>query len=90
MSVYVDRLRHYPRTASWRFGRACHLMADSLDELHAFAARIGLRREWFQDHATLAHYDLTATRRAAAIRAGAVEESTRNMIKRVYAQRGTA
>lgn len=24
------------------------LVADSLDELHTFAARLGLRRSWFQ------------------------------------------
>lgn len=26
-----------------------HLTADTLDELHAFAARLGLKRVWFQD-----------------------------------------
>lgn len=37
------------------------------------AARIGLRRAWFQDESTFAHYDLTATKRALAVAAGAVE-----------------
>ena len=59
-----------------------HLMADihlvgwrivSLDteELHAFAARIGLRRSWFQPDPLHPHYDLMGGRRQAAIQAGA-------------------
>lgn len=48
MSVYVDELVDY----GVRIGRAgpwwCHLVADSEDELHAFAKRIGMARSWFQ------------------------------------------
>jgi Protein of unknown function (DUF4031) len=51
--------------------RWCHLFSDEPDAqfpaLHAFAARLGLRRAWFQGD----HYDLTPGRRAAAIAAGA-------------------
>ena len=40
-----------------------HLIADSLDELHAFAAKIGLKRYWFQDAKKLhPHYDITTRR----------------------------
>ena len=35
-----------------------HLMAPSLDALHEVAASIGLKREWFQDHARHPHYDV--------------------------------
>ncbi len=41
-----------------------HLVADTLEELHAFAQTMELQREWFQDHPRHPHYDLT-TRRAA-------------------------
>jgi len=52
---------------------SCHLTTDgTLDELHAFARKISLRRGWFQAHATHPHYDLTPARRAAALAAGAV------------------
>ena len=46
-----------------------HLVSDtSLDELHEFAARIGLKREWYQK----GHYDMTAPWRIRrALKAGA-------------------
>lgn len=52
--------------------RWCHMVSDTSDEeLHAFAARLGLKRGWFQGD----HYDLTASKRALAIRLGAQEVS---------------
>ncbi len=76
MSVYVDDML---REAAVRNGdhivrgRWSHLMADSSGELHAFAARIGLRQAWVQKPSTpLEHYDVTAAKRAIAIRLGAV------------------
>lgn len=38
-----------------------HLVADSLKELHEFAQKMGLKREWFQDHPRHPHYDITTT-----------------------------
>lgn len=86
MTVMVDELKAHPQRASTAQGRrhfgegksSCHLTCDGdLAELHAFAKKIGLRREWFQDRLSGAHYDLTARRRAAAVAAGAVEVSGR-------------
>lgn len=55
-----------------------HLIADSLEELHAFALSIGLKRCWFQNHRHK-HYDLTTRRKVlAAIEAGAWSVSTRD------------
>lgn len=52
---------------------SCHLVTDGpLEELHAFAGRIGIRRAWFQG-GKYPHYDLTGRRREAAVRLGAVE-----------------
>lgn len=76
MTVYVDDYRVQARvgrlTARWS-----HLMVEpggDLDELHAFAARIGLQRRWFQGppRHRHPHYDVTDSRRTAAIAAGAV------------------
>lgn len=70
MAVYVDGLREW----GWRLGKSCHLIADTEEELHAFAARIGLRRAWAQgSRSGIPHYDLTVSRRERAIAAGAVD-----------------
>lgn len=62
--------------------RWCHLWADTVEELHALAARIGLRRSWFQSHTRLPHYDLTPSKRALAIAAGANATDARAWFKR--------
>ena len=49
------------------------MWADSEQELHDFAQRIGLRRAWYQRDKTLPHYDLTPGRRMKAVALGAVE-----------------
>ena len=52
---------------------SCHLTTDGpIEALHEFAAKIGMKRAWFQDHPIMAHYDLTPKRREAALAAGAV------------------
>lgn len=73
MTVLVDELRVWPhaRHACFRRGSA-HLMADTLEELHAFAARLGLRRSWFQGDARHPHYDLAPSKRALALELGAM------------------
>lgn len=73
MTVYVDPLMEWGGSATFRWKHSCHLMADTLTELHAFARQLGLRREWFQAHTSVAHYDLTSRKRARAVALGAVE-----------------
>jgi len=53
------------------------LPTDDIEELHLFAERIGLKREWFQPQSIIPHYDLMPATREAALRAGAVELHTR-------------
>lgn len=84
MSVYVDDLFATAQTARWRYPHACHMTADSIEELHEFASRIGLRRSWFQG-GRRPHYDLTSARRAVAVRAGALEIGRRDMVSRTLA-----
>lgn len=71
----VDELRIWPIPGAPKIFHkgSCHLTASTLEELHEFAARIGLRRAWFQHHRILSHYDLTPARRKAALAAGAIE-----------------
>lgn len=67
MPVYVDEAR-----ISWRGKQWCHLVADTVDELHEFAARLGLRPEWFQRKTLYPHYDVTTSVRERALKLGAV------------------
>lgn len=57
-----------------------HMAADSLDELHEFAERIGLKLAWFQEKGELSHYDLTTPgMRRRAAESGAEVVSPRKM-----------
>lgn len=84
MTVYVDELKEYPLGTVKGAPRArywCHMWADDVEELHEFAAKIGMRREWFQDHRVIPHYDLVKLRRAFAVKLGAVETDTRTWLR---------
>lgn len=73
MTVYVDNMRR-AATVGRTTARWSHLTADTREELLAFAQRIGLRPEWRQAWDTRRyHFDVTDTRRQAAIAAGAVQ-----------------
>jgi hypothetical protein len=93
LSVYVD-----DAAVAWRGQRWAHLMADTLEELHAFAAALGLPRRAFQDRTSGAHYDITLAMREQALALGAVpvsrhvdRERLRAVIRRAKAQgRGEA
>ncbi len=57
-----------------------HLFADTEDELHAFAGRLGLRRSYFQQGKPdwFPHYDVTRGMRFKALRLGAEPVSARD------------
>jgi len=86
MGVYVDDLRSVVRNRNWPYNKACHLVADTVRELHAFARRLSLKRGWFQSK-TMPHYDLTENKRASALRLGALEISDRRLVKMVRSNR---
>jgi len=69
LSVYVD-----DALWSWHGLRWCHLLADDIDELHRFAAQVGLQRTSYQGPPKTGkpHYDLTAFERSRALRLGAI------------------
>jgi hypothetical protein len=69
----VDELKVHPNAWGPFRGGSCHLTTDGpVGDLHAFAARIGMKRAWYQDHPVMPHYDLVPKRRAAALKLGAV------------------
>ena len=75
MSVYVG-------VPMWPFGRMvmCHMVADTERELDAMAFELMLRREWKQHDpdkkpgtvGALVHYDIPKSKRALAVKLGAV------------------
>lgn len=75
MSVYVD---HYFA----QFGRMqmSHMIADTLPELHEMADKIGVARKWFQNQASIPHYDVCKSKRELAIKLGAVPVERREFV----------
>jgi hypothetical protein len=92
MTVYVDEFRVWAPTKIRCFkAGSSHMTADTTEELHVLARRIGMQRAWFQEGST-PHYDLTATKRARAMRMGAVfvpakDQARKRMLARAEACR---
>lgn len=76
MSVYVDREQN-------QYGRMkmCHMFADSLDELHAMANKIGIQEKWFQNKKH-PHYDICQSKKKLAIKHGAIEINIKDFLRR--------
>lgn len=76
MTVYVD-------DAYLPYGRMrmCHLMADSVEELHAFAAQLGIKRKWYQPDFIHPHYDISIGKRKRAVALGAVQLTCRQLVR---------
>lgn len=75
MSVYVDEPKH-------PLGRMlmCHMTADTLAELHTMADVLGVRKH-FQNH-RIPHYDICKEKRAEAVALGAIEVTSREIIRK--------
>ena len=85
--ILVDPLVNWTGMTKLRNKQWCHMVSDtSAEELHAFAAQLGLKREWSQERpkASAHHYDLTPTKRQLAVRLGAVEVTAREFVMRNY------
>ena len=77
MTVLVD-----PAVWPWRGRRWAHLVSDvSYDELHAFAARLGVPPGAFQGD----HYDVPTELRERAIALGAQAVPARELLARLTA-----
>jgi RNA methyltransferase, TrmH family len=84
MPVLVDPLRAYP-DAGLSVDHWCHMAVDGQwEELHAFAAALGIPRGRFQGD----HYDLPPWVRERAVAAGALEVSTPELLRRMAGPRG--
>ncbi|MBL1110203.1 DUF4031 domain-containing protein [Streptomyces sp. 5-8] len=73
MTLYIDPPSWPGHGRMWS-----HLVSDaSYDELHVFAAGLGVPRRAFERD----HYDLPAHRYADAVAAGALEVSSREVVR---------
>ncbi len=84
MPVLVDPIRRYDHLTlaikDW-----CHMAVDGpFEELHAFAATLGIPRHRFQGD----HYDLPPWLRERAVHSGAEEVSTAELLHRMAGPRG--
>lgn len=76
VTVYID-----PPTWPGHGRLWSHLVSDvSYDELHVFAADLGVPPRAFERD----HYDIPSHRYADAVRAGAVEVSSREVVRLLY------
>ncbi len=81
VTVYLDDWRQRAHLGPVD-DRWSHLVADTDDELHEFAHRMGMRRAWFQEKPGRphhSHYDLPERARPEALANGAVEVTWRQL-----------
>lgn len=78
MSVYIDKAKN----KYYRFTMS-HMIADTPEELHAMAAKLGLMKKWFQDDASVPHYDIAQTKKMQALALGAVELGRREFVTKM-------
>ena len=83
MTVYVDNMR-----APFRGMVMCHMVADTDDELHAMANRLGVDRRRHQKPGTPhSHYDINMPMRALAVQLGAREIGRRELVMLIRRKR---
>lgn len=83
MSVYVDDMQ-----ASYGRMVMCHMVADTDEELHAMADAIGVSRRWHQKAGTPhSHYDICRSKRAQAVRLGAIEIGKAKLVEIIRGKR---
>jgi hypothetical protein len=81
--VYVDGMR-----ASYGRMVMCHMLSDTEQELHEMAARIGVQRKWQQKAGTPhSHYDIALSKRALAVKFGAVQIDRYKLSELIKAKR---
>lgn len=87
MAVYIDSAFTEGDWGKWNGGG--HLQADTTEELHEFAAKLGLKRSWAQlrpKRPEMDHYDCTRSKRELALKLGAVDEDMRGSARRTIAR----
>lgn len=82
--IYVDTLINYGWVLRGKRVESCHMLADTLEELHAMATKIGMKLSWFQMSTNgTPHYDLVKSRRDRAIVLGAKELNRKEVVEKM-------
>jgi len=76
MAIYVDNVRIPHRGKLW-----CHMVADTLEELHNFARKLNIPRQGFHVEASYPHYDITVELREEALLLGAMMGNRKQIIR---------
>lgn len=74
--VYVD-----DGCYKYRGMKMCHMIADTLEELHSMAIDLGLKIEWFQDK-KIKHYDICLAKKKQALTKGAIQITKKELVKK--------
>lgn len=82
MTIFVDDMHKYP-IGQFRRMKMSHMIADTEEELHEMAAKIGVNRKWYQGD----HYDISMSMRAKAVALGAVEITMRELSQKAMEKR---
>ncbi len=81
MAVYVDK-PIFPRAASKNPRKLYgHMVADTFQELHEFAVKIGVKKHFFHRSKTAHHYDITSDQHLVAINNGAKLVDSREIVR---------
>ena len=76
MAIYVDFMQIEFKGYKW-----CHMLADTLQELHDFAELIDVDKRLFHRNASYPHYDVTVQMRETALEYGAIPASRKKIIE---------
>jgi len=76
MTVYVDNTNH-----KFRNMRMCHMVADTLEELHEMAEQLKLPKTAFQGLHRIKHYDICKSMRQKALQLGAKPITTKQLVR---------
>lgn len=78
MTVYVDPAVFMKPNGRKKYA---HMTADTLEELHTFAANVGVKKHFYHRGSRYPHYDITEIQREMIVNAGACEITSGELAK---------
>lgn len=78
--IYIDKPEWSKHGGKSR-KKYSHMIADSLTELHDFAAKIKVKRHFFHASSRIKHYDIAEEMFQVVLDNGAMEVDTREIVK---------